>query len=188
MSWLWLFESSFVKRARKVGVHGKCTCFAYHAHDGICATAETHGEDVPEPPIVVLLRGQLLLAGVVQHEELLGQDLKLRVTNGTELHLRTYMQGSDGERQRVLACRGPKGSGIWTLALIMWAGLYEGLTLRAIATVRNPGQKIRLCSVFAPIRTQKLCSDAQTLFECIWSVPGTFCFDMRSTLMMFLTI
>ncbi len=47
----------------------------------------THGKDVPQPPVVVLLRGQLLLARVVQHEELLGQDLKLRVPHGTELHL-----------------------------------------------------------------------------------------------------
>lgn len=82
-------------------------CFAYHAHDGIRATAaETHGEDVPEPPIVVLLRGQLLLAGVVQHEELLGQNLKLRVPNGTELHLRTYMQRSDGERRHIFILQG----------------------------------------------------------------------------------
>lgn len=48
----------------------------------------THGKNVPQPPVVVLLRGQLLLAGVVKHEELLRQDLELRVTHGTELHLR----------------------------------------------------------------------------------------------------
>lgn len=55
----------------------------------------------------MLLRGQLLLAGVVKHEELLGQYLELRVTDGTELHLHVrtregiqVRKGFSGEKLR----------------------------------------------------------------------------------------
>eukprot|EP00968_Pinguiococcus_pyrenoidosus_P007308 scaffold486_cov254-Pinguiococcus_pyrenoidosus.AAC.1 len=46
-----------------------------------------HREDVAEAPVVVLLRGQLLLGRVVQHEELLRQQVELRVAHAAELDL-----------------------------------------------------------------------------------------------------
>lgn len=41
----------------------------------------THGKDIPETPVVVLLCRELFLAGVVQNEELLGQNVELCVAH-----------------------------------------------------------------------------------------------------------
>ena len=46
-----------------------------------------HGQDVAQPKVVVLLLAQLLLAHVVQREELLGQQLVLDVADRRQLHL-----------------------------------------------------------------------------------------------------